>query len=126
MNLHSIVGGSAMKLAHRTAVITGAASGIGRAIAISLASGRCGLALADVNDAGLRETARMAQLAQRDPTNQTTPRSVPRISQHHIDTADRRAVAPFPQAVTAVHPGVDIRVNNAGVAIGGTFEAVSE
>jgi NAD(P)-dependent dehydrogenase (short-subunit alcohol dehydrogenase family) len=123
MNLHSIVGGimtSAMKLEHRTAVITGAASGIGRAIAISLASGRCGLALADVNDAGLRETP------QTDPTNQTAPQSVPRISQHHIDIADRRAVAAFPQAVTAVHPGVDILVSNAGVAIGGTFEAVSE
>jgi NADP-dependent 3-hydroxy acid dehydrogenase YdfG len=51
---------------------------------------------------------------------------VPFSSQHHIDIADRRAVAAFLQAVTAVHPGLDILVNNAGVAIGGTFEAVSE
>src|SRR5271170_3646269 len=117
---------SAMKLENRTAVITGSASGIGRAIAVSLARRGCSLALADVNDAGLSETARMAHLAQTEPTNHTAPRSAPRISQHHLDVADRRAVAAFPQVVIAAHPGVDILVNNAGVAIGGTFEAVSE
>ena len=115
-----------MNLENRTAVITGSASGIGRAIAVSLARRGCNLALADVNDAGLSGTARMAQLAQLDRTNRTAPRSALRISQHRIDVADRRAVAAFPQAVTAAHPGVDILVNNAGVAIGGTFEAVSE
>jgi len=117
---------SAMNLENRTAVITGSASGIGRAIAVSLARRGCSLALADVNDAGLSETARMAQLAHRDPTNQTAPRTAPRISQHHLDVADRGAVAALPQTVSAAHPGVDILVNNAGVAIGGTFEAVSE
>src|SRR5271154_4838365 len=116
----------AMNFENRTAVITGAASGIGRAIAVSLAHRGCNLALADVNDAGLSETARMAQLAQTDPSRHTAPRSALRISQHHIDVADRRAVAAFPQAVLAAHPGVDILVNNAGVAVGGTFEAVSE
>ena len=115
-----------MNLENRTAVITGSASGIGRAIAVSLARRGCNLALADVNDAGLLETARMAESAQTDPTNHTAPRSALRISQHHLDVADRRAVAALPQAVLAAHPGVDILVNNAGVAIGGTFEAVSE
>jgi NAD(P)-dependent dehydrogenase (short-subunit alcohol dehydrogenase family) len=117
---------SEMKLENRTAVITGAASGIGRAVAVSLAHRGCNLALADVNDAGLSETARIAQLAQTDPSRHTAPRSALRISQHHLDVADRRAVAAFPQAVLAAHPGVDILVNNAGVAVGGTFEAVSE
>src|SRR5271155_4240589 len=117
---------SAMKLENRTAVITGSASGIGRAIAVSLARRGCSLALADVNDAGLSETARMAHLAQTEPTNHTAPRSALRISQHHLDVADRRAIAAFPEAVIAAHPGVDILVNNAGVAVGGTFEAVSE
>jgi NAD(P)-dependent dehydrogenase (short-subunit alcohol dehydrogenase family) len=115
-----------MKLESRTAVITGAASGIGRAIAVSLARRGCNLALADVNDAGLSETARMAESAHTDPTNHAAPRSALRISQHHLDVADRRAVAEFPQTVIAAHPEVDILVNNAGVAIGGTFEAVSE
>ena len=115
-----------MKLENRTAVITGAASGIGRGIAVSLARRGCHLALADLNNAGLAETARMAQLARMDPMNQAPPRSALRISQHHLDVADRSAVAAFPATVLAAHPGVDILVNNAGVAVGGTFEAVSE
>ena len=115
-----------MKLENRTAVITGAASGIGRGIAVSLARRGCHLALADLNNAGLAETARMAQLARMDPMNQAPPQSTLRISQHHLDVADRSAVAAFPAAVLAAHPGVDILVNNAGVAVGGTFEAVSE
>jgi NAD(P)-dependent dehydrogenase (short-subunit alcohol dehydrogenase family) len=115
-----------MNFENRTAVITGAASGIGRAIAVSLARRGCNLALADVNDAGLSETARMVQAAHTDPANRTAPRSALRISQHHLDVADRHAVAAFPQAVIAAHPGVDILVNNAGVAVGGMFEAVSE
>lgn len=115
-----------MKLENRTAVITGAASGIGRGIAVSLARRGCHLALADLNNAGLAETARMAQLARMDPMNQAPPQSTLRISQHHLDVADRGAVAAFPETVLAAHPGVDILVNNAGVAVGGTFEAVSE
>jgi NAD(P)-dependent dehydrogenase (short-subunit alcohol dehydrogenase family) len=117
---------STMNLENRTAVITGSASGIGRAIAVSLARRGCNLALADVNDAGVSETARMAQLAQTDPSNHTAPRTALRISQHHIDVADRGAVAAFPEAVIATHSAVDILVNNAGVAVGGTFEAVTE
>src|ERR1700734_4194739 len=118
---------SAMNLENRTAVITGAASGIGRAIAISLARRSCNLALVDLNDAGLSETARMAQLAQTHPPASATPSTaVLRVTQHHLDVADRRAVAAFPQVVIAAHPRVDLLVNNAGVAIGGTFEAVSE
>ena len=49
---------SLLRLNGRTAVITGAAGGIGRAIAGSLARRGTHLALADVNDAGLQETAR--------------------------------------------------------------------
>jgi short-subunit dehydrogenase len=47
-----------------------------------------------------------------------------RISQHRLDVADRVAVAAFPDVVAAEHPGVDLLVNNAGVAVGGTFEQV--
>lgn len=117
---------SVMNLANRTAVITGAASGIGRGIAVSLARRGCNLALADINDAGISETARMAQLTHTEATSRTASRSALRISQHHLDVADRSAVAAFPAAVIATHPGVDILVNNAGVAVGGTFETVSE
>lgn len=102
-----------MILRARTALITGAASGIGRAIALSLASRGCHLALTDVNEAGLAETAAMAG------------NSV-RVSCHRLDVADREAVAAFPRVVRLEHPGVDILVNNAGVALGGNFEDVSE
>lgn len=103
-----------MKLRDRTAVVTGAASGIGRAIAASLARRGCNLALADVDEAGLVETADRVRA------------SGVRVSRHRLDVADREAVAAFPVRVTAEHRGVDLLVNNAGVAVGGTFEQVSE
>jgi len=103
-----------LQLKGRTAVVTGAAGGIGRAIAASLAHRGCHLALADIDDAALARAA--SEIA--------APGL--RITTHHLDVSDRNAVAAFPQAVTAKHPGVDILVNNAGVALGGTFEQVSE
>jgi NAD(P)-dependent dehydrogenase (short-subunit alcohol dehydrogenase family) len=103
-----------MDLKGRTAVVTGAAGGIGRATAVSLSQRGCHLALADVNDAGLAET--LALVAQPGV----------RVSHHHLDVADRAAIAAFPEIVRATHPGVDLLINNAGVALGGTFEQVSE
>ena len=49
-----------------------------------------------------------------------------RVTCHRLDVADRAAVADFPARVAAEHAGVDLLVNNAGVAVGGTFEQVSE
>src|ERR1041384_758145 len=103
-----------MRLANRTAVITGAANGIGRAIAVSLARRGCHLALADIDEDGMASTAEL------------TRTSGVRVSRHRVDVADRIAVAEFPSLVSAEHPGVDVLVNNAGVAVGGTFEQVSD
>jgi NAD(P)-dependent dehydrogenase (short-subunit alcohol dehydrogenase family) len=103
-----------MVLEDKTAVVTGAAGGIGRAIAMSLAKRGCHLALADVNETGLAETAKLIA------SNRL------RVSRHRLDVADRAAVAAFPAVVAAEHSGVDILVNNAGVALGGTFDDVSE
>ena len=96
------------------AVVTGAASGIGRGTARALARRGCDLALADLNDAGLGETAAML-----------SPYGV-KISRHRLDVADRAAVAAFPGEVERAHGRADILVNNAGVAVGGTFEEISE
>ena len=103
-----------LKLNGRTAVITGAAGGIGRGIALALAHRGCRLALADIDDTTLAGTA--AELAGRGA----------RVSKHHLDVADRDGVAALPDTVAAEHGGVDILVNNAGVAVGGTFEQVDE
>jgi NADP-dependent 3-hydroxy acid dehydrogenase YdfG len=103
-----------MRLQHRVAVVTGAASGIGRAIARSLARRGCNLALADIDSEGLAETGRLA-------LNGTA-----KVSLHQLDVADRQAVASFPQIVHAAHGRVDLLVNNAGVALKGTFDEVAE
>ena len=101
-----------MRIAGRTAVVTGAASGIGRGIALALGRRGCNLALADLNEAGLAETAALAGGV--------------RISTHRLDVADAAAVAAFPKAVLEKHGGVELLFNNAGVAVGGTFEQVAE
>jgi NAD(P)-dependent dehydrogenase (short-subunit alcohol dehydrogenase family) len=103
-----------MRLEGRTAVITGAAGGIGRAIAVSLARRGCNLALADVDEPGIAGTEDLVRA------------QGVRVTRYLLDVADRAAVASFPARVAAEHPGVDLLVNNAGVAVGGTFEQVSE
>ena len=106
------------KLVGRTAVVTGAASGIGRGIALALARRGCHLALADVDEAALSRTA--AEIA-----SQKTASPL-RITQHSLDVGSRPAVAALPAQVTAAHGAVDILVNNAGVALGGTFCEIAE
>lgn len=103
-----------MRLEGRTAVITGAAGGIGRAIAVSLARRGCHLALADIDETGMAGTADLVQ------------GNGLRVSRHRIDVANRAEVASFPEIVAAEHTGVDVLVNNAGVAVGGTFEQVAD
>ena len=103
-----------MKLAGRTAVVTGAASGIGRGTALALAKRGCDLALADLNEEGLAETAALAEA------------HGVKVSRHRLDVADKEAVAAFPGKVLAAHGRADLIFNNAGVAIGGTFEQVAE
>lgn len=103
-----------MKVSNRVAVITGAGSGIGRAAAQSLARRNCHLALADIDRAGLDET--VALLGQTGV----------RVTTHLLNVADREAVRLLPAQVLAAHKRVDLLVNNAGVALGGSFEEVSE
>lgn len=107
------VAGELLRLKGRTAVVTGAAGGIGWGIALALARRGCHVALADIDDAGLVRTAA-----------QVSALGV-HVSSHHLDVADAAAVAAFPQRVTAEHPGVDVVVNNAGVALAGTFEQIA-
>jgi short-subunit dehydrogenase len=107
-----------LNLKGRIAVVTGAAGGIGRAIAVSLAHRNCHLALVDIDDGALARTA--AEIRGNQAQDNV------RISRHRLDVSDRAAVSALPTQVTAEHGGVDVVVNNAGVALGGTFLEVAE
>ena len=93
-------------------VLTGAASGIGAALALNLARRGMHLALVDLNPAGLESTASQARAIGVN------------VSTHVLDVADHAAVAALPAAVLARHERVTALVNNAGVALGGMFEQV--
>lgn len=101
------------KLAGRVAVITGAGSGIGRALANNLGNQQCRLALADIDAKGLQETA--AQLTERGVEVMTC----------ELDVADRAAVYAFADAVMEKFGEVHLVFNNAGVALGATVEKMS-
>ncbi|MEP1125192.1 MAG: SDR family NAD(P)-dependent oxidoreductase [Ilumatobacter sp.] len=90
----------------RVAAITGAGSGIGRALAVELAARGCHLALGDVDEAGLAETVLRCE------------RSGVRVTPTALDVADRDAVFAWADQVVADHGRVDLVVNNAGVALG--------
>lgn len=96
---------------HKVAAITGAGSGIGRALAIELAGRYCNLALSDVNKDGLAETARLAAEA-----------SSVRVTTQPVDVADRQAVHGWADQVADEHGAVHLVFNNAGVALGSTIE----
>jgi len=96
------------------AVITGAASGIGRALAVRIAQeGIAGIAISDVNEDGLRETAGLVE-ATRVP-----------VSIHVFDVSNREAVAKFADEIVAKHGRVTHLINNAGVGVIGTFQQLA-
>jgi short-subunit dehydrogenase len=113
-----------MKLAGCTAVVTGAGSGIGRALAIALAKRGCDLALADVDEAGLAHTRGLIEV--HAVASHAVPARTLNVSLHILDVADQTAVAEFPAAVAKEHSKVHLLINNAGVALGGSFEEISE
>jgi short-subunit dehydrogenase len=96
----------------RTVAITGASSGIGRALAVHLAGEGCNLALAtDKNEKGLKETSALAGNAVK-------------ISTHLVDVTKQDDVRRFAEEATAYHGGVDIIINNAGVSVSDFVETV--
>jgi short-subunit dehydrogenase len=101
------------ELGNCVAAITGAGSGIGRALAQELAGRGAHLALADIDEAGLAETASRCAGHGSKVTTQT------------VDVADRAAVTGWADQVVAEHGRVELVVNNAGVAIAATVEAMA-
>ena len=97
----------------RVAAVTGAGSGIGRALARALAQRGSHLALADVDDLGLAETVAQCE------------GSGVKVTAQHLDVADRDDVYAWADRVVADHGKVNLDINNAGVALGATVESMS-
>ena len=97
------------------AAVTGAASGIGRALALELAARGCDLALADRDEAGLASlAAEIGRAGQR------------KVTVHTVDVGVPREIEAFAQAAIAAHPVLNIVINNAGVVLMGTFDEVDQ
>jgi NAD(P)-dependent dehydrogenase (short-subunit alcohol dehydrogenase family) len=99
-----------MEYRDKVAVITGAGSGIGRALAVELAGRGARLAISDVNDNALFETAGLCEKA--GAKGHT----------YHLDVADRQAVITHANDVVEQFGTVNLVFNNAGVALMATVE----
>jgi hypothetical protein len=97
----------------KVAVITGAGSGIGRALAYELARRGASLAISDIDEVGLAETAKQVQVIG--------------VREHHqhLDATDRHAVLRYAKAIVAEFGVVNIVINNAGIAFTGEIEKMS-
>ncbi|WP_250654976.1 SDR family oxidoreductase [Alkalimarinus coralli] len=97
----------------KTIVITGAGSGIGRGLAKSMALKGAALALVDLSEDSLNETANMLS------DNALSIRCYP------LDVSDKKAVYELADQVYKDFGRVDVVINNAGVALSETVEDMS-
>jgi butyryl-CoA dehydrogenase len=97
----------------RVAAITGAGSGIGRALAKDLAGRGAHLALSDIDEVGLADTVGHCE------------GSGVKVTSQRLDVADRDAVYAWADQVVEDHGQVNLIFNNAGVALGATVEAMT-
>jgi short-subunit dehydrogenase len=95
--------------------LTGAASGIGRALALELAARGADLALADRDEAGLQTVA--AEIGRAGKR---------KVTVHRVDVADAREIAQFAESAITAHPSLNILINNAGVALLGQFTEIDQ
>ena len=98
-------------LNNKVAVITGAGSGIGRALANAFAARGCHLALVDVNAETLEKT-----------TADLSAHYDVQITMHICDVSDRDAMRSLPELIEQQHGAIHLLFNNAGVTINKTFE----
>src|SRR5690606_25394316 len=90
---------------NKVAAITGAASGMGRTLAVELARRGCHLALSDVNEADLVKTAELAS------------KHGVKVTVQKLDVANREAMFAWADQVVRDHGKVNLIFNNAGVAL---------
>jgi NADP-dependent 3-hydroxy acid dehydrogenase YdfG len=99
---------------NKVAAITGAASGIGRSLAIELARRGCNLSLSDLNTDALGETADGARA------------HGVKVTTAALDVADRDAIYAWAERTDADHGPANLVFNNAGVALGASIEGASD
>jgi 2-hydroxycyclohexanecarboxyl-CoA dehydrogenase len=90
-------------------LVTGAASGIGRATALAFAGAGASVLAVDIDEAGAQATA------------VDCARTGPSAAAFGVDVADRQAVAELAEKVHAVHGPLEVLVNNAGVGMSSPF-----
>jgi NADP-dependent 3-hydroxy acid dehydrogenase YdfG len=98
----------------KVAVVTGAASGIGRAVAVSLARRRALVAVCDLDEDGLAGTVELAGRA-----------GARAVHAHRLDVADRAGFSTYADAVAERFGRVNLVVNSAGVALTGAVADLS-
>ncbi len=98
-------------LAGKTALITGAGGGIGRATALACAKRGARLALCDLNADDLAETEQLLRALGGER----------HVLAQRVDVANAEQMRAFAEAVHREAPAVDLLVNNAGVGLGGGF-----
>ena len=99
---------------NKVALITGAGSGIGRALALQLAEEGCNLALVDWNNETLEETKHL--LSKKNIS----------ISTHNFDLREKDKINELPDKIVELHNNIDIVFNNAGLSVVGTVDEVDE
>jgi NAD(P)-dependent dehydrogenase (short-subunit alcohol dehydrogenase family) len=103
-----------MKLDGKLAIVTGAAAGIGKAIALALASEGADVAIADIQDAKAQAVAKEIEAKGR------------RALAIHCDVSDSAQVDSMVQQVVQAWGGLDILVNNAAIIAPGLFWELSD
>jgi len=101
------------QIAGAACLVTGAASGIGKALARELVAGGCDVAIADRDVAGLKALAGELEVL--------TDR---KVSVHTVDVADRGQMEALAEEVVSTHPSLNVLINNAGVALFGQFHDI--
>jgi len=98
---------------NKVAAITGASSGMGRSLAVLLASRGCHVALSDINETGLAETVKLL--------NGTGVK----VTSQKLDVSNKEAVFAWADQVARDHGKINLIFNNAGVALGSAVDGGS-